>query len=433
MTTDALAAESAVAGSILLDADCLPEVAAVLTEDDFALAANRAVFRAALALQRRSETVDPVTILAEAGGEVTRAYAMELMAVTTTAANAGVYAAETRRASMRRAILALADTLTERAALPEDPRELIGTAQRELERIEAQDTAQELATSGDALLAFYRHRELVESGCGGFVPTGFRSLDRLLGGGLLNSGLYVLAARPGMGKTTFALSVADSVARSGPVLFVSLEMDLEQISAKRIGRAAGIGSDALMMGSLTDDERRRAAEWSVKLSEAPLYTNRKPWATVDDLGNMARKVKGLRCMVVDYFGLIRPSGNVKSRYEAMTDISGRLKAMARSLGVPILCLAQLNRENMQRKGNRPQLSDLRDTGALEQDADGVIFLHRTDYYEDGKADPWSPVPLEIILAKNRHAGTGTCEAAFYMAVGRIIPAQHCSQEDGPDS
>lgn len=426
MTTEALEAESAVCGSILLDADCLPEVMDVLTEDDFALSANRAIFCAAKELSRRSETVDPVTILAAAGGEVTREYAMELMAVTSTAANAGVYAAETRRASMRRALIALAETLSERATLPEDPRALIGEAQRELERIEAQDTARELATSGDAILDFYRHREQVDGGGGGFVPTGFRSLDRMLGGGLLNGGLYVLAARPGMGKTTFALSVADSIARSGPVLFVSLEMDLEQISAKRIGRAAGISSSALLMGGLNDDERRRAAEWSSKLSQMPFYLNRKTWATVDDLGNMARKVKGLRCLLVDYFGLIRPSGRIKNRYEAMTEISGSLKSLARTLKTPVLCLAQLNRENKDRRDKRPLLSDLRDTGALEQDADGVIFLHRTDYYserDDAGPSPWEPVPMQIILAKNRHAGTGVCDAAFYRAVGRIIPAK----------
>lgn len=423
MTTDAFAAETAVAGSIVLDSDCLPEITALLTEDDFALEANRAVFRAAVKLARQGEPIDPVTILREEGASVSQAYLMDVMQATSTAANAGMYAAETRKASMRRALRALGDTLVERTAPWEDPRALIGDAQRELERIEAQDTARELASSGDAMQAFYRHREQVDGHGGGFVPTGFRQLDRLLGGGLLNSGLYVLAARPGMGKTTFALSVADNVAETGGVLFVSLEMDLEQLAAKRLGRAAGISSSALMMGSLSDEERARAAEHSARLAQLPLCLNRRSTASVEDVGNMARKVKGLRLVVIDYFGLLQPRGRSASRYEAMTGVSGDLKALARSLKVPILCLAQMNRENKDRKDKRPQLSDLRDTGALEQDADGVIFLHRTDYYETGAADPWSPVPLQILLEKNRHAGTGVCDAAFYMAVGRIIPAQ----------
>lgn len=425
MTIDALEAESAVCGSILLDDACLPEVLEHLTEADFVLEANRSIFRAAVELYRREEPVDPVSIRAKARGAVSDAYMMELMQATNTAANAGIYAEETRRASMRRSLVALGQELEQRASTLEDtPRELIFTAQRKLEAIEAQDTARELATSGDTLLAYYRHRERVDAGSGGYVPTGYRSLDRLLGGGLLNSGFYILAARPGMGKTTFGLAVADQVAQqNGPVLFVSLEMDEEQLAAKRLARAAGISYDALMMGNLGDEERARAAEWSSKVSQIPVYTNRKPRATVDDIANMARKVKGLKLLVVDYFGLIRTEERAKNRYEAMTEVSGQLKALARKLKVPLLCLAQINRENAQRQDKRPQLSDLRDTGALEQDADGVIFLHCNSYYNQERPDPWEPDYMQIILAKNRHASTGTCDAAFYRAVGRIIPAR----------
>lgn len=425
MTIDALEAESAVCGSILLDDACLPEVLEHLTEADFVLEANRSIFRAAVELYRREEPVDPVSIRAEARGAVSDAYMMELMQATNTAANAGIYAEETRRASMRRSLVALGQELEQRASTLEGtPRELISAAQRELEAIEAQDTARELATSGDTLLAYYRHRERVDAGSGGYVPTGYRSLDRLLGGGLLNSGFYILAARPGMGKTTFGLAVADQVAKqNGPVLFVSLEMDEEQLAAKRLARAAGIAYDALMMGNLGDEERARAAEWSSKVSQIPVYTNRKPRATVDDIANMARKVKGLKLLVVDYFGLIRTEERAKNRYEAMTEVSGQLKTLARKLKVPLLCLAQINRENAQRQDKRPQLSDLRDTGALEQDADGVIFLHCNSYYNQERPDPWEPDYMQIILAKNRHASTGTCDAAFYRAVGRIIPAR----------
>lgn len=422
MTTDALAAESAVCGAILLDPACLPEVMEHVTEDDFVLESNRAIFRAAVSLDRRGEPIDPVVILREAGDDTSRDYLLNLMETTATAANAGVYAAEARKASMRRSLRALGASLAEQTGM-DDPRGIIADAQRELERIEAQDTSRELASSGDTLMAFWEHRGAVDSGRGGFVPTGYRSLDRLLGGGLLNSGFYILAARPGMGKTTFGLSVADNVAEKGPVLFVSLEMDEEQIAAKRLGRAAGIAYDALMMGTLSGEERSRAAQWSSKVSQVPVYVNKKPRATVDEISNMARRVKGLRLLVVDYFGLIQPDGRQKSRYEAMTDVSGQLKALARKLKVPMLCLAQINRENTSRQDKRPQLSDLRDTGALEQDADGVIFLHCPSYYNQERPDPWEPDPMDIILAKNRHAGTGTCNAAFYRAVGRIIPAR----------
>jgi replicative DNA helicase len=167
---------------------------------------------------------------------------------------------------------------------------------------------------------------------------------------------------------------------------------------------------------------------AAELSKRPLHLNRKTWATVEDVRNWARKVKGLKLIVIDYFGLLRHNGKAGSRYEAMTEISGQLKSLARSLKVPILCLAQLNRENMQRKGMKPQLSDLRDTGALEQDADGVIFLHRPDYYGDGdNPTPGvtsGPVDLQVILAKNRHGATGSINMDFYLKTGKIVPSSY---------
>ena len=139
---------------------------------------------------------------------------------------------------------------------------------------------------------------------------------------------------------------------------------------------------------------------------------------------MARKVKNLRCIVVDYLGKITPDSRRQGRYEYMTEISGDLKTLARKYKVPVLALAQLNRANTERRDKRPQLSDLRDTGAIEQDADGVIFLHREDYYQEKvDRDPWEPSELDIIVEKNRHGRTGTCKAAFFMATGRIIPAK----------
>lgn len=422
MTADVLAAESCVCGSILLDARCLPEVMEYISADDFALEANRAIFRAAVELSRLNETVDPVTIRSKAGEAASQEYMLDLMQMTQTAANAGVYAQETRRASMRRRLKIIGESISTRSGQSDEPRSVIADAQWDFEEIESLDTAQELASSTEVLGAFYEHRGKVDQGGGGFVPLGFRSLDRLLGGGLLNSGFYILAARPGMGKTTFGLQVADAVAeQTGPVLFVSLEMDAEQIGAKRLGRIAGISSDSLLMGRPNEEEWARAAKLGRKLSDTPVFLNKRPQATVDDIAHMARKVRGLRLVVIDYFGLIRPTGKYRSRYESATETSGQLKALARALKVPILCLAQINRENTQRQDKRPQLSDLRDTGALEQDADGVIFLHCPYYYQNGESSPWEPEPMEIILAKNRHASTGKCDAVFYKAVGRIIP------------
>lgn len=371
-------------------------------------------------LNREGRPIDPVTVKAMAA--VSGEYLLELMDVTATAANAELYALETRKASMQRSIAALAEELAAKA--DDDPREMIDRAKAELERIESQDTAKELASPDEAMLEFYAHRDEVDSGQRGCVPTGLGVVDKILGGGMLNSGMYVVAARPGMGKTAMAIQVMDHVAQEGPVLFVSLEMDLEQIEARRISRVSGISSTALLMDRLTDQEQDRMAEAADKIRALPVSINRKPTATVADIEHMARKIKGLRCIVVDYLGKVSPGTKKQSRYEYMTEISGELKTMARTFRVPVMVLAQLNRENTNRAEKRPQLSDLRDTGAIEQDADGVIFLHRPDYYEDKtERAPWAPVELEVIVEKNRHGETGKCSAAFYMRTGKIIPAK----------
>lgn len=424
--TDSTLAEQSVVGSILVDDACLPAITSVISPGDFLMEANRSIYEAALDLQSESLPIDPVTIFERCNGSVSVAYLRSLMEMVPTAANAGLYAEQVRKASIRRSIRELANTILDRTDGFQDPREVIGAASHWLETIESMDTSKELASSVDMMKELARHRAVVEGGKGGFVKTDLRPLDRILGGGLIASGFYILAARPAMGKTTFALAVAENMAEQGPVLFVSLEMSIAQIAAKRVARTAGLSATMLLMGKPTDEERKKANDAVAKLKESQMHVNRKPAATVSDIACMARKVKGLRCIIIDYFGLIQATTAKTSRYESCTEISWKLKSLARQLDIPILCLAQLNRENMGRRGNRPMLSDLRDTGALEQDADGVIFLHREDYYDDSarqELKPWEPVPLEIIVAKNRHGETGICEAAFYMGTGRIVPVR----------
>ena len=417
---DPLQAENGVAGAILVDSACLEAVTPLVTAEDFHSEANRRLYTAALELRGRGEPVDAVTLHAALGDSVPPEYLMQLMEITPTAANAGVYAQETRRASMRRALVALAQALEQDASGADDPQALIARAGRALEDIAARDTPRGLANSAQAMERFYQHRAQVDAGRGGFLTTGLGALDRLLGGGLLNSGLYVLAARPGMGKTALALQIADHMAQNhGGVLYVSLEMDLEQIAARRLARLSRLPIHRLLMDRLDEQACARMAQAAAQLSQLPLYVNRQGWAGVEQVEQLARHVPDLCCIVIDYFGLIRPPEGKGSRYEAMTQISGALKALARSRGVPVLCLAQLNRELTQRRDCRPKLSDLRDTGALEQDADGVILLHRGDYYQDGPAP--DPSLLELILAKNRHGPTGVCQMAFYLAQGRAAP------------
>lgn len=418
---DLISAENSLVGSILIDPRCLPAVSEIVGPEDMALEINRVIFKAALDLAKEGKTIDPVTLKNRAKLDNGN-YFLSLMESTGTAHNAELYAQETRKESMKRQIIAIAQEVLD--GLDAEPRDIIADVQRKLEAVEQRDTLAELATPDEAMLMFYDHRNEVDSGGKGCIPTGLAPVDKILGGGLLNSGLYILAARPAMGKTAVALQVLDNMARYGSVLFVSLEMDIDQVQARRIGRVSGIPGDRLLMGRLNGEEYNRVAGAADKIRSLPVSINKKETATVTDIGHMARKVNGLRCIVVDYLGKITPENKKSGRYEYMTEISGDLKTLARKFRVPVLALAQLNRANTERGNKKPMMSDLRDTGAIEQDADGIIFLHRDDYYEEKQErDPWEPSELDIIVEKNRHGRTGACKAAFYMATGRIVPAK----------
>ena len=421
-----VSAEQSVIGSILLSPNCLPEVERDLRPSDLRLEADRALYEAALALERSGEKMDVVTILdraAKMGQPVSREYAFQLLEITPTAANVGAYIQIVREYVLRNGLMGVSESIRAGVLGREAPQAVLTQGAQMLTDLMTQGNAGRLSSPTEQLAAFYRQRDAIDSGdAKGYVCTGYMALDKLLGGGMINSGLYLLAARPGMGKTTLALNIADRVAQADPVLFVSLEMDDEQLTAKRISRETGISSEKLLMQPLNDQEYAQVAAATQKLSTLSLYTNKAPAVTVGDISALARSIGGLRLIVVDYFGKIAPPPESRrsGRVEYTTENSGALKDLARSLKVPVLALCQLNREVETRQDKRPQLSDLRDTGALEQDADGVIFLYREDYYADpGTLDPKVPSMMEVNLAKNRHGCVGKCEMAFSLASSRI--------------
>ena len=213
------------------------------------------------------------------------------------------------------------------------------------------------------------------------VATGITALDNLLGGGMINGGLYILAANTGCGKTALALQIADAVANEDrSVLFISLEMDEYQLTARRLARAAKLSANHLIMHDLSEMEYVHIKQQLPMLKQKRLVFNRPGAFTVSDIQALAGQVQNLRLVIIDYLGLLRSEPYCGSRYEATTAISNALKALARLLGVPILCLAQLNRANAQRLDKHPILADLRDSGSIEQDADGVLLLYRPDMY-----------------------------------------------------
>lgn len=414
-------AEASIIGCLLLCPDTKTSVSRLVTEADFSPGLNTALFSAAMELEETDSTVFR-ELVKKRGFDLPDGFFRELGDIAISRANVDLYCSLLRERAQMRKLSALADEMRASIAGDQEAAEIITRALSRLGEIERGTLASDIAAPADAWEAFFQHRERVLDGKGA-VPTGFQPLDAILGNGMLRSGLYVLAARPGMGKTTFALQIADNIAKAvGAVLFVSLEMSLEQLQAKRIARLTGIPSDDVLLGDeeLLDYDGIVAA--SNALKKLPVYISRRPAATVAQIRHMAKAIPGVQCVVVDYLGKIAPSDKRASRYEAVTDISGALKTLAVELGVPVLALAQLNRENTGRADKRPQLSDLRDSGAIEQDADGVIMLHRSDYYEMNET-PMSPgelVELEIIVRKNRHGRIGSCAAGFFPAVGKIV-------------
>lgn len=416
-------ASQSVAGSILIDAACLPAVRQQVRADDFELAQDRAIFEAACRLADAGQAVDVVTILQDArrhGADLSEEYAAELLKVTPTAANAANYAAAVHSEAVRRRLsdigLQLAEASGDMARTP------AGIVSEAMSALETADTAPQagMRSSSDALSEFLDYRVRLEAGQAVTVGTGYPGLDKILGGGMLAQGLYILAARPGCGKTTLGLKIAESASKTGACLFFSLEMSAEQITARRIAAESGLSIGRLLVGrNLSDEEQSKLANAASVLSTHDFRLNRAPGASVADIAQAAHLTKGLRLIVVDYLGLVRSDERGLSIYERVTRNSAALKSLARSLNVPILCLCQLNRASEQRTDKQPSMADLRDSGAIEQDADAVILLRRPAMYENAQQKPWEAQILTAIVAKNRHGGIGRLDFDFWGSSGII--------------
>ena len=258
------------------------------------------------------------------------------------------------------------------------------------------------------------------------VATGITAIDDLLSGGMINGGLYILAANTGCGKTALALQIADAVANEdSSVLFITLEMDESQLTARRLARVAKVPASHLIMQRLSDDEYEHIRQQLPTLKQKYLVFSREGVFTVSNIQALAGQVPNLRLVIIDYLGLLRSEPYCGNRYEATTAISNELKVLARLFGVPVLCLAQLNRANAQRPDKHPILADLRDSGSIEQDADGVLLLYRPDMYASCPipTDKEVAVRVECNLAKHRHGATGRTTLALKLSTGEFFTPQ----------
>lgn len=405
--------EQYLCGAILISGEqVLQAIRGLVTADCFQYEAYRAIFTAGLSLLENGSPIDPISIAAAAkrqGVELPNAMLAELMEIVPTAANCVDYAHRVAEEARKREIKKLAARIQEDGISTSD--ELLAALQRETQAIQGSHCQRGLLSPTDTLRRFMDYVVKAGENRDNFAPTGFPKLDGILGGGLIRGGLYILGARPSVGKSTFALNLADKMA--GNSLLVSLEMSPEQLTAKRVSRLTGYASSKLLSGQLPDKAWEAVAMATTVIDQSGVYFNSRYDLTVQEIHLLAQSVPQLRCVFLDYLGLIRPASRNGSAYEQVSQISRELKRMAISLNVPVVCLCQLSRKIEERKERKPVLSDLRDSGAIEQDADGVLFLYREDYYTGTSADGL-PSDVTLTVAKNRHGKTGEDSFRFWL-------------------
>ena len=411
-----LEAEQAVLGSILIDSRCLTDIIGILRPEDFYLQQNREIYETIYTMFNFSQTIDPVTVLdkmKELGvyRDDSRGYVQQLMQITPTAANAVRYAGIVRDKAMLRgladAATDISETVYEQVGTPS---EILESAEKKIYALRKGERGDSLEHIGKTLHKVYDH--LVEiSQSDSAIPglsTGMRDLDVMING-LNKSDLVLLAARPAMGKTAFALNVCLNVAKkyNKTVAMFSLEMSREQLAMRLLSIESFVDGTRMATGKLTEEEWSKLTMASAALSQTDIRVDDNPSITVAEMNAKCRRVENLGLVIIDYLQLMNGSGYGKggdSRVNVVSEISRSLKIMAKELNVPVVCLSQLSRGPEGRPNKRPMLSDLRESGAIEQDADAVLFLYRDEYYNEDTEDKGI---AECIIAKNRHGGVGT--------------------------
>ena len=416
-------AEQGVLGSILLMPEACDEVSLILRPDDFFDEANRCLFTHMREMHDAGGKID-VTLLVDrlktAGHYETvggGAYLYKIGQAVPNAAHARYYAGIVREKSTLRALItASTEILRQAYDQRQDARQLVSAAEQQIFSIVDQRAASSVSSirdilhiAMDRLDARLRGEQTQDS-----VETGFTDLDALMGG-LHNSELVILAARPSMGKTAFAMNIAEyvSVETRRPTLFVSLEMSSVELADRLLCSAAQVDGHRLRNGTLANTDKQRLVEKASEISQAPLFVDDSPSQTVSEIAAAARRIKrregGLGLIAIDYLQLIEPDNPDDSRQEQVARIARRLKGMAREMKVPVLCLAQLNRQAEDTRDHRPRLSHLRESGAIEQDADVVMFVHREEYYLRGEEQKEFEGKAEIIVSKQRNGPVGDVE------------------------
>ena len=413
-----LEAEQSVLGSMLIDSRCVAEVIGLVRPDDFFLQQNKDIYETIYTMFNFSETIDPVTVLEKmkvrgVADEKTADYLLQLMEVTPTAANVGQYAQIVRNRAMLRNLAVAAGDIRETVfAGVGTPAEILESAEKKIYALRNGNAGETLQHIGVVLVNVFDRLDELSRSDNEFpgLSTGLHDLDHKING-LNKSDLLLIAARPGMGKTSLALNIALDVAKKSAktVAFFSLEMSREQLAMRLLSNESFVDNQKLLTGRLTEEEWTKIGIASSALSQTDIRVDDNPSISVAEMNAKCRRLDNLGLVLIDYLQLMTSAGNGQTsnnanRVQVVSDISRALKIMAKELNVPVICLSQLSRANESRTDKRPMLSDLRESGAIEQDADEVLFIYRDDYYHP---DTPEKNVAEIIVAKNRHGETGT--------------------------
>ncbi|MCH1626764.1 replicative DNA helicase [Fredinandcohnia quinoae] len=424
-------AEQAVLGAIFLEPSSLTLASELLIPEDFYRAAHQKIFNAMLDLSDKGEPVDLVTvtseladikILEEIGGV---SYLSDLANSVPTAANIEYYARIIEEKSILRRLIRTATSIASDSYSREDEVEaLLGEAEKNIMEVANKKNAGAFQNIKDVLVQTYDNIETLHNRVGDItgIPTGFTELDRMTAGFQRND-LIIVAARPSVGKTAFALNIAQNVATKTDenVAIFSLEMGAEQLVMRMLCAEGNINAQNLRTGSLTPEDWGKLTMAMGSLSNSGIYIDDTPGIRVNEIRSKCRRLKqeaGLGMILIDYLQLIQGSGRGgENRQQEVSEISRSLKALARELQVPVIALSQLSRGVEQRQDKRPMMSDIRESGSIEQDADIVAFLYRDDYYDK---ESENKNIIEIIIAKQRNGPVGTVSLAFVKEYNKFV-------------
>ncbi len=423
-----LLAEQSAIGGMLLSTDAVADVLEVVVGADFYVPKHEVIFQAVLALYSRGEPTDAITVgdelartgdVQRAGGE---AYLHTLTNIVPTAANAGYYAQIVAEQAVLRRLVETGTHIAQMGYEAQgDAMDLLNQAQAEVFGIARESASEDYAPLSEAVTIAIDEMEAASGRDGELtgVPTGFRGLDELTNG--LHAGqMIIVGARPAMGKSTLALDFARSasVKANMPTIFFSLEMGRSEIAMRLMAAEATISMQDMRKGRLSPEDWTKIAATRGRINDAPLYIDDSPNMTLVEIRAKCRRLKqkiGLKLIVIDYLQLMSSGKRVESRQQEISEFSRALKLLAKELAVPVIALSQLNRGPEQRADKRPALSDLRESGSIEQDADIVILLHRESAYDREQPNP----DADLIVAKHRAGPTDTITVAFHGRYSRF--------------